>query len=177
MDGCVSVAPSALTCTRRSTPTSLQISASRDGKSTCTASNEKFRVSHSRPTMFTTTFDRATAYLIASSSLTENPSKLTICPKSPITFKCCRAFSLHREGRIIREPDFAMWFTTYRPRKPVAPKTVDVMPLRLGERGEDGERIARKRAPKGTVPFVPELTRDSRLGLPSRARDGRGRRT
>jgi hypothetical protein len=49
-----------------------------------------------------------------------------------MTFKCCLAFSLHRAGKIILEPLLPTWFTTYLPRKPVAPKTVLVMPLRVG---------------------------------------------
>lgn len=34
----------------------------------------------------------------------------------------------------MRDPLLPMWFTTYRPRKPVAPNTVAVMPL-WGSRG------------------------------------------
>merc|ERR1719199_2209268 len=46
-----------------------------------------------------------------------------------MTFRCCFALSPHRVGRIIRDPLLPRWFTTYRPRYPVAPNTVDVIPL------------------------------------------------
>jgi hypothetical protein len=59
--------------------------------------------------------------------------------------------SPHRVGRTIRDPLLPRWFTTYRPRNPVAPNTVDVIPLRdvaIGFRvrgfGLRGRRDARR---------------------------------
>ena len=121
----------------------MQISASLAGNVTWTSSKEKFRVSHSLPTMFTTTLDRSTAYLMASASRMEK-SRCTIWPRSPITLRCWRAFSLHRLGRIILLPLLPMWFTTYRPRKPELPKTVDVIPLFRHGEGRGGGQLAAK---------------------------------
>mmetsp|Transcript_30677 Transcript_30677/g.99787 ORF Transcript_30677/g.99787 Transcript_30677/m.99787 type:complete len:255 (+) Transcript_30677:237-1001(+) len=111
-DGLLASAPSADTWIRRSTPSSALTRAIFSAADTCTSSNPKLLVSYSRPIKLMTRFEPAIAARILSSSLMLKSCRMFTCPKSPITFKCWKLFSLHRSGSTTREPIFPSSLTT-----------------------------------------------------------------
>ena len=103
--------------------------ASRRSHQMRTSLSVKFHVSVYCPIRLTTTFDLLISFLTSSSSRIVKSGTVMMLPRSPIGRRCCMSMSSHRCGQTARLPCSPNVLTTYRPKKPVAPKMVATTPL------------------------------------------------